>query len=180
MVYSMRNMHNAQMTNRWYRPKHQPRKVLDLFRKTWRDLKGTQNDTLLVSFFPPTSPSSIFNWLICIILRIIDCCTILGNYNFLWQNYSEYHILSLNSSFHLLISWCLLSTPKNIQVGQIIRIILVPPLSSVKLRRERSQRGSGLVGLEPPQSETHPPLAPKWNDTFYRDLWRAARPLFIL
>ena len=81
MVYSLRHMHNVQMTNRWYRPKHQPRKVLDLFRKAWRDQKGTQNDTLLVSFFPPTSPYSMFNLLICIILQIIDCCTFLGNYS---------------------------------------------------------------------------------------------------
>ena len=64
---------------------------------------------------------------------------------FLWQNYSE-----LNSSFHLLISWCLLYTPpKNIKVDPIIRIILVPPLSSVNLSRGRSQRESGTDGLSP-------------------------------
>ena len=93
-------------------------------------------------------------------------------HSFFWQNYSEYHILSLNSSFHLPISWCLLSTPQIINVGPIIRIILVPPLSSVNLRRERSRVGGW--GLEPPQSETYPPWAPKWNDTSYRGLWRAA------
>ena len=75
------------------------------------------------------------------------------------KNYSVYHILSLNSSSHLPISWCLLSTPPppNIKVGPIIRIILVPPLASVNLRRERSQRGSGLGGAWAPQSITHPP-----------------------
>ena len=62
-------------------PKHQPLKVLNLFRKAWRDQKGTQDDPLLVSFFPPSSPSSMFNLLICIILKIIDCCTILRNYS---------------------------------------------------------------------------------------------------
>ena len=31
-------------TNRCYRPKHQPLKVLNLFRKAWRDQKGTQDD----------------------------------------------------------------------------------------------------------------------------------------
>ena len=44
------------MANRWYRPKHQPLKVLNLFRKAWRDQKGTQDDPLLVSFFPHPPP----------------------------------------------------------------------------------------------------------------------------
>ena len=35
---------------------------------------------------------------------------------------------------------------KNIKVGPIIRIILVPPLSRVNLRRKRSQRRSGGRG----------------------------------
>ena len=164
---TLRHTHNVQMANRWYRPKRQPLKVLNLFRKAWRDHKGTQDDPLLVSFFPLSSPSSIFNLLICIILKIIDCCTILENYYFLWQNYSEYHILSLNSSFHLPISWCLLSTPpkKKIKVGPIIRIILVPPLASVNLRGERSQRGSRRGGGLSPLSQKPIPLSPqmKWH-----------------
>ena len=104
------------------------------------DQKGTQDGPLLVSFFLPSSSSSMFNLLICIILK-------------------TKYILSLNSSFHLPISWCLFSTPKNIKVGPIIRIILVPPLSSVNLRRERSQRGSGLGGLSP-LSQKPIPLEP--------------------
>ena len=110
-----------------------------------RDQKGTQDGPLLVSFFLPSSSSSMFNLLICIILK-------------------TKYILSLNSSFHLPISWCLLSTPKNIKVGPIIRIILVPPLSSVNLRRERSQRGSGL-GAWAPSVRNPSPLNPqmKWN-----------------
>ena len=110
-----------------------------------RDQEGTQDSPLLVSFFLLSSSSSMFNLLICIILK-------------------TKYILSLNSSFHLPISWCLLSTPKNIKVGPIIRIILVPPLSSVNLRRERSQRGSGL-GAWAPSVRNQSPLSPqmKWN-----------------
>ena len=96
----------------------------------------------------------MFNLLISIILKIIDCCTILGNY-FLWQNY----ILSLNSSFH---HSNFLVPPfypkKNIKVGQIIRIILVPPLSSINLRRERSQKGSGNGGAWAPSVKNPSPL----------------------
>ena len=82
-------------------------------------------------------------------------------------NIEKSYILSLNSSFHLPISWCLLSTPppkKNIKVGPILRIILVPPLSSVNLRRECSQRGSGLGGLSS-LSQKPTPLEPqiKWK-----------------
>ena len=50
----------------------------------WRDQKETQDNPLLVSFFPPSSPSSMFNLFICIILKIIDCCTILGYYSLLF------------------------------------------------------------------------------------------------
>ena len=110
------------MANRWYRPKHQPLKVLNLFRKAWRDQKGTQDDPLLVSFFSPSSPSSMFKF---VNLYNIENYRLLHYFGklllFLWQNYSEYHILSLNSSFHLPISWCLLSSPqKHIKVGPII------------------------------------------------------------
>ena len=104
-----------------------------------RDRMGTQDGPLLVSFFLPSSSSCMFNLLICIILK------------------TKY--ISLNSSFHLPIFWCLLSTPKNIKVGPIIRIILVPPLSSVNLLRERSQRGLGWGGLSP-LSQKPIPLEP--------------------
>ena len=49
------------MANRWYRPKHQHLKVLNLFGKAWRDQKGTQDDPLLVSFFPHPPAHSMFN-----------------------------------------------------------------------------------------------------------------------
>ena len=157
MVYSLRHTHNVQMANHWYRPKRQPLlKYSDLFRKAWREQKGTQDDPLLVSFFPPSSPSSMFNLLICIILKIIDCCTILGNYSPLFvTKLQRISHLSLNSA-SIQFPGAYFLPPKNIKVGPIIRIILVPPLSSVNLRRRRNQRGSGAGGLEPPQSETHP------------------------
>ena len=117
---------------------------------TWR-----LDDPLLVSFFPPSSPSSMFNLLICIILKIIDCCTILGNYSLLF-------VTKLQRISHFKFEFFLPSSnlpKKNMKVGPIIRIILVPPLSSVNLRRERSQRGSGLGGLSP-LSQKPIPLEP--------------------
>ena len=88
----------------------------------------------------------MFNLLNCIILKIVALFWEIIHY-FLWQNYSKDHILSLNFSSYRPISWCLLSTPKNIKR---------------KLKQGRSQResGAGAGGLEPPQSETHPPWAP--------------------
>ena len=137
------------MANRWYRPKHQPLKVLDLFRKAWREQNGTQNDPLLVSFFTPSSPSRMFNLLIIIILKIIDCCTILGNYSLLFvtklQRISHFKLEFFPPSYNFLVPP--FYPPPPIKVGPIIRITLVPLLSSVNLRRERSQRGSGLGGL---------------------------------
>ena len=120
----------------------------------------------------PSSPSSMFNLLICIIFKIIDCCNILWN-SLLFvtklQQISHFKFEFFLPSFNFLVP---LSTPPNSKVGPIIRIFPVPPMSSVNLRRVvREGRG---WGLESPQSQTHPPWAPKWNDTFYRGLWRAA------
>ena len=128
----------------------------------------------LVSFFPPSSPLSMFNLLICIILKIINCCTILGNYSLLFVTKLQ-RISHCKFEFFLPPSNFLVPPfypQKKIKVGPIIRIILVPPLSSVNLIRDVVREGRE-GGLEHPQSETHPPWAPKWNDTFYRGLWRA-------
>ena len=80
------------------------------------------------------------------------------------KNYSEYHILSLNYSFHLPQFSCasFLPPPKNIKVDPIIRIILVPPLSSVKLSRDVVRENGGCLSplsqkpipLEPPNEMT--------------------------
>ena len=155
------------MANPWYRPKHQPLKVLNLFRKAWQDQKGTQDDPLLVSFFSSSSPSSMFNLLICVILKIIDCCTILGNYSLLFvtklQRISHFKFEFFLPSSNFLVPP--FYPPKNIKVGPIIRVILVPTLSSVNLSRERSQRGSGTGGAWAPLVRNPSPLNPqmKWH-----------------
>ena len=149
------------MANPWYRPKHQPLKVLNLFRKAWQDQKGTQDDPLLVSFFSSSFPSSMFNLLICVILKIIDCCTILGNYSLLFvtklQRISHFKFEFFLPSSNFLVPP--FYPQKNIKVGPIIMVILVPTLSSVNLSRERSQRGSGTGGLSP-LSQKPIPLEP--------------------
>ena len=164
----LRYIVNVQMVNRWYRPKHQPLKVLNLFRKAGRDQKGTQDDPLLVSFLPPSSPSSMFNMLICIILIIIDCCTTLGNYSLLFvtklQRISHFKFEFFLPSSNFLVPP--FYPPKNIKVlGQIIRMILVPSLSSVNLSKELSQRGSGAGGAWAPSVRNPSSLSPhmKWH-----------------
>ena len=82
---------------------------------------------------------------------IENCCTILGNYSLLFVTKITANItLIFKFEFFLLsspISLCLLSTPqKNIKVDPIIRIILVPPLSSVKLSRAVFR---GMGGMSP-------------------------------
>ena len=116
--------------------------------------------SLLVSFFPPSSPSSMFNLLICIILKITDCCTILGNYSLLFVTKLQW-IPQFKLEFFLPSSNFLVPPfyPQNIKVGPMIRIILVPPLSSVNLKQGRSQRRSRAGGLEP-LSQKPIPLEP--------------------
>ena len=113
----------------------------------------------LVSVFSPSSPSSMFNLLNCIILKTVALFWEITHY-FLWQKLQR--ISHFKFEFFLPsspISLCLLSTPqKNIKVDPIIRIILVPPLSSVKLSRAVVRENGGAWA---PQSETHPPWAPK-------------------
>ena len=92
------------------RLKQQPLKIL--FRTAWRHQNGTHDNSSPSFLLSPTLPSSMFNLLICIVLKIIDCCTLLEK--LLYINFvtkSQYHILSLNTSFHLTISWCFLFTP---------------------------------------------------------------------
>ena len=118
------------MANRWYRSKHQPLKVLNLLRKAWRDQKWTHDDPPSFLLFPILP--QLFNLLNCR-PNIENCCTILGNYSLLFVTKITANItLSLNSSFHLpQFPGASFLPPKNIKVGPIIRIILVPPLSSV-------------------------------------------------
>ena len=113
----------------------------------------------------------MFNLLICIILKIIDCCTIWGNYSLLFvtklQRISHFKFEFFLLSSNFLVPPFYPSPPKkrNIQVGQIIRIILVSPLSSVNLRSERSQRGSEAGGAWASSVRNPPPLSPqmKWQ-----------------
>ena len=121
------------MANRLYRPKH-----------PWRDQKGTRDDPILVSFFPPSSPSNMFN------LYNIENYRLLHYFGKLLTTFSDK--ITVKFEFFLPSSNFLVPPfypPKNIKVGPIIRIILVPPLSSVNLRRERrgSEDGGGLSPL---------------------------------
>ena len=158
------------MANRWYRPKHQPLKVLNLFRKAWRDQKGTHDDPPSLLLSPILSPQHVQ---FVKLYNIENCCTILGKYSLLFVTKLK-RISHFKFEFFLPSSNCLVPPfypPKNIKVDPIIRIILVPPLSSVKISRDvvRENRGAWAPSVRNPS-----PLSPKWNDPFYRDIWRAA------
>ena len=76
--------------------------------------------------------------------NIENFCTILGNYSLLFVTklqLIEFFLLSSNFLVPPLQAY----PPKNIKVDPIIRIILVPPLSSVNLSRDvvRENRGRG-------------------------------------
>ena len=82
-------------------------------------------------------------------------CTILGNYSLLF-------VTKLQRISHFKFEFFLLSS--NFLMPPFyptIRIILVPPLSSVNLRRERSQRGLGLGGAWVPSVRNPSPLSPQ-------------------
>ena len=134
------------MANRWYRPKHQPLKVLNLFGKAWLDQKGTQDEPFLVSFFPPSSTSSMFNLYNIENYRLLHYFGKLLLFLTKLQQISHFKFEFFLPSSNFLVLPFYPPPKRIIKVGPIIRIILVPPLSSVNLRRERSQRVSGDGG----------------------------------
>ena len=108
--YSLRHTHNVQIANRWYRAKHQPLKSIKYLEKHGETRRGHMMIPL-VSFFSPSSPSSMFNLLNCIVLKIVALFWEITHY-FLWQKLQR--ISHFKFEFFLPsspISRCLLSTP---------------------------------------------------------------------
>ena len=106
----------------------------------------------LVSVFSPSSPSSMFNLLNCIILKTVALFWEITHY-FLWQKLQRISHFKFEFFLPSCASFLL---PKNIKVDPIIRIILVPPLSSVKLSRTVVRENGGGASVRNPS-----PLSPK-------------------
>ena len=124
----------------------------------------------LVSFFPrPPPPPRMFSLLnYSIILKVLHYFGKLLLFVIKLQPISHFKFEFFLPSSDLLVL-PFYPPPKNIKVDPIIRIILVPPLSSVNLSRDvvRENRGGGGGAW----------AAPKWNDTFYRGLWKLMESL---
>ena len=131
-------------------------------------LEGDTRWSPLSSFFPPSSPCSMFNLLMYNIenYRLFNYFVKLLLFVTKLQRISHFKFEFFLPSSNFLVPPFYPPPPKkNIKVGPIIRIILVPPLSSVNLRRERSQRGSGAGGAWAPSVRNPSPLSPqmKWH-----------------
>ena len=133
----------------------------------------------LVSFFPHPSPLQYVQFVK--LYNIENCYTILGNYSLVFvtklQRISHFKFEFFLSSSNFLVP-PFYPPPKKKQ-DPIIRIILVPPLSSVNLSRGVVRENRGRVGLEPPPNPS--PLSPqmKWHFGVYGEppVWVRSAPV---